>query len=127
MKQNGESKMNSNNNNKQFFISKIMLLVMSFGAVLAISLLLPFSTILAVIFGVSILRNIYSRRLMMKRMSHINVARGIFGATPSMFGSSNSNNSSSLKYYRISRGAQHKEVAACPKCDSKMKKVGFDD
>jgi rubrerythrin len=31
---------------------------------------------------------------------------------------------SSLKYYCMSCGTQHKDIE-CPKCGSKMKKVGF--
>jgi rubrerythrin len=62
---------------------------------------------------------------MMKRMSRMSGAAGMFSSTSSMFNSSsNSNNPSSLKYYCISCGAEHKE-AACPQCGSKMKKVGF--
>ena len=62
---------------------------------------------------------------MMKRISYTSEAAGMFGSTSSMFSSSssnsNSNNGSSLKYYCISCGAEHK------KAGSKMKKVGFDD
>lgn len=56
----------------------------------------------------------------MRRMSGPG-ATGIFGSMSPMF---SSNNSSSLKYYCISCGTQHKEIA-CPTCGSKMKKVGF--
>jgi hypothetical protein len=66
----------------------------------------------------------YRRRLMMKRMSHTSGAAEMFGSTPSMFSISNNTNVSSLKYYCISCEAEHKE-AVCPKCVSKMKKVGF--
>ncbi|MGC2425732.1 MAG: hypothetical protein WA421_01745 [Nitrososphaeraceae archaeon] len=55
-------------------------------------------------------------------MSRTSEAVGMFGSTPSMFSSSKSNNGSSLKYYCISCEAEHK---VCPKCVSKMKKVGF--
>ena len=61
---------------------------------------------------------------MMKGMSRTSGAVGMFGSTPSMFSSSKSNNGSSLKYYCINCEAEHKE-AVCPKCVSKMKKVGF--
>ncbi len=63
---------------------------------------------------------------MMKRMSDTSGAAEMFSSTPSMFNSSgnSNNNGSSLKYYCISCGAQHKE-AECPKCGSKVKKVGF--
>ena len=69
---------------------------------------------------------------MMKRISYTTEAAGMFGSISSMFtrssssSSSNSNNGSSLKYYCIRCGVEHKE-AVYPKCASKMKKVGFDD
>lgn len=56
----------------------------------------------------------------MRRMSGSGTT-GKFGSMSSMF---SSNDSSSLKYYCISCGTQHKEIA-CPSCGSKMKKVGF--
>jgi hypothetical protein len=39
-------------------------------------------------------------------------------------GGGNNNNDSKLKYYCMSRGAQHKQVE-CPRCGSKMKRIGF--
>jgi len=60
------------------------------------------------IFGVFILFNIYLRRIMMKRMG----------------GGGGNNNDSKLKYYCMSCEAQHKQ-AECPKCGSKMKRIGF--
>ena len=55
----------------------------------------------------------------MKRMGAAGgVGTGIFGS------SSNGNGGASLlKYYCMTCGTQHRE-AACPKCDSKMKRVG---
>ena len=79
---------------------------------LIISLLLPFPISLVVIIGVFILLNFYMGRRMTRR---IGVGRaGMFG---SMFGDN------SLNYYCMSCGTKHKE-AACPKCGSKMKRVG---
>ena len=54
------------------------------------------------------------RRIMLKRMNAIG------GSMSSML---NTSNGSSLKYYCMACGTQHKE-AACPKCGSKMKRVG---
>ena len=116
--------MGSNNNNKQFFINQIVWIGIYFGIILAISLLLPFPISLVAIFGVFILRNMYMRRSMMKRMSRTSGAAGMFGSMSSMFNSSNNDNGSSLKYYCISCETRHKK-AVCPKCGSKMKKVGF--
>jgi hypothetical protein len=87
----------------------------SFGISIAISLLLPFPISLAAIFGVFILLNFYMRKRMMRRMG----MGGTFGSmsSSSMFGDN------SLKYYCMSCGTKHK-LAACPKCGSKMKRVG---
>ncbi|MGA9152853.1 MAG: hypothetical protein WBZ36_19930 [Candidatus Nitrosopolaris sp.] len=48
---------------------------------------------------------------------------GIMGAAMfgSMFGASQ--NSSSLKYYCMSCGTEHRQIV-CPKCGSKMKRIG---
>lgn len=107
----------SANNNKQFLLNQIMWLGISFGISITISMLLPFPISLVVIIGVFILLNFYMRNRMMKRMGMGGV--GIFGSMSpsSMFGDN------SLKYYCMSCGTQHKQ-AACPKCGSKMKRVG---
>ncbi|MFL6346265.1 MAG: hypothetical protein ACJ71A_12600 [Nitrososphaeraceae archaeon] len=62
------------------------------------------------IIGVFILLSFYMRKRMMRRMG----AGGMFG---SMFGDN------SLNYYCMSCGTKHRE-AACPKCGSKMKRIG---
>jgi Zn finger protein HypA/HybF involved in hydrogenase expression len=87
----------------------------SFGISIAISLLLPFPISLITIIGVFILLNFYMRKRMMSRMGRGEL--GMFGSMSSMFGDN------SLKYYCMSCGTKHKE-AACPKCGSKMKRVG---
>jgi hypothetical protein len=83
---------------------------------ITISLLLPFPVSLVVIIGVFILLNFYIRKRMMRRMG-IGGAGGKFGSMSSMFGGN------SLNYYCMSCGTKHRE-AACPKCGSKMKRVG---
>jgi hypothetical protein len=87
--------------------------MMWFGISIAISLiisiLLPFPISLVTIIGVFILLNFYMRNRMIRRM-------GTGGGT-GMFGDN------SLNYYCMSCGTKHKE-AACPKCGSKMKRVG---
>jgi hypothetical protein len=76
---------------------------------IAISLLLPFPISLVTIIGVFILLNFYMRKRTMRRMG-IGGAGGMFG-------------DNSLNYYCMGCGTKHKE-AACPKCGSKMKRVG---
>ena len=101
-------------NNKKFLINQIMWLGLSLGISLAISLIIPFPISLVVIIGVFILLNFYMRKRMMGRMG-----AGMFGS----MSSSSAFGDNSLKYYCMSCGTKHKE-AACPKCGSKMKRVG---
>src|SRR5215467_4195336 len=104
------------NNNNQFLLNQLVWLGISFGISLTISFLLPFPISLGVIFGVFILLNMYMRRVILRRIN---------SAGDSMSSVLNtSNGSSSLKYYCMICGTPHKEVA-CPKCGSKMTRVGF--
>jgi hypothetical protein len=84
---------------------------------ITISILVPFPISLVTIIGVFILLNFYMRKRMMSRMGVRRGGAGMFGSMSSMFGDN------SLKYYCMSCGTKHKE-AACPKCGSKMKRVG---
>ncbi|MGC2427929.1 MAG: hypothetical protein WA421_12910 [Nitrososphaeraceae archaeon] len=105
-------------NNRQFLVSQIIWMGVSIGISLTISMLVPFPISLVAIIGVFILLNFYMRKRMMSRMG-MKGGLGMFGSlsSSSMLGDS------SLKYYCISCGTQHKQ-AACPKCGSKMKRVG---
>jgi hypothetical protein len=99
-----------------------MWLGMSLGISIALSLLLPFPISLVTTIGVFILISFYMRKRMMQRT-------GMGGGRVGMFGSMSSSSSSiygdnSLKYYCLSCETQHKQVE-CPKCGSKMKKVGL--
>jgi hypothetical protein len=92
----------------------------SFGISIAISMLVPFPVSLLAIIGIFILLNFYMRNRMLRKMG-----MGIGG----MFGSISSSSSSmfgdsSVKYYCMSCGTQHKQTS-CPKCGSKMKKIGW--
>lgn len=105
-----------NSNNKLFLLNQLVWIGISFGISITISMIVPFPISLVAIFGVFIMLNMYMRRIMIKRMAGKEGA--MFG---SMFGGSQ--NSSSLKYYCMSCGTQHRQVE-CPKCGSKMKRVG---
>ena len=94
----------------------MMWLGISIAISIAISLLLPFPISLVVIIGVFILLNLYMRKRMMRRIRG-GGAGGMFGQMSSMFGDN------SLKYYCMSCGTKHNQ-AACPKCGSKIKRVG---
>jgi hypothetical protein len=106
-------------NNKQFLFNQIIWMGISIGISLAISVILPFPISLLAIIGIFILLNYYMRKRMMRRMGMGGGGIGMFGSMSpsSMFGDS------SLKYYCMSCGTQHKQ-ATCPKCGSKMKRVG---
>ena len=87
----------------------------SIGISLTISMLVPFPFSLVAIIGIFILLNFYMRKRMMSRIGGRGI--GMFGSMSSMF------EDNSLNYYCMGCGTKHKE-AACPKCGSKMKRVG---
>jgi hypothetical protein len=95
-------------------MNQMMWFGISIAISLIISILLPFPLSLVTIVGVFILLSFYIRKRMIRRMGLGGAAGGMFG---SMFGDN------SLNYYCMSCGTKHKE-AACPKCGSKMKRVG---
>ncbi|HKG29908.1 MAG TPA: hypothetical protein VKA91_01450 [Nitrososphaeraceae archaeon] len=97
-------------NNRQFLLQQLMWIAIYFAISLAISIIIPFPFSLVAIIGVVLLLSFYVRKRMMKR---VGFGMGNF----SMFGSS------SINYYCMSCGTKHNEVA-CPKCGSKMKRVG---
>jgi hypothetical protein len=94
-------------------ISQLVWLGIWLAISLGISMILPFHISLVVIMGFFILLNMYMRKTIMKRMD---VGAGIFPC-------GNVTGGTSLKYYCISCGTQHRE-ASCLKCGSKMKRVG---
>jgi hypothetical protein len=99
-------------------MNQMMWFAISIAISLTISILLPFPISLVTIIGVLILLNFYMRRRMMRRMGiGRGGAGGMFGSMSSMFGDN------SLNYYCMSCETKHKETA-CPKCGSKMKRVG---
>ena len=99
-------------NNKQFLMNQMIWIGISIGISLTISMLVPFPVSLVAIIGIFILLNFYMRKRMMRKMGG-----GMFGSMSSIFGEN------SLKYYCMSCGTKHRE-AACPKCGSKMKRIG---
>ena len=73
----------------------------------------PSPVSLVVIVGIFVLLIMYMRKKMIKKMD-TGIGGGIFGSGVG---------SDKLKYYCMNCGAQHNQVA-CPKCGSKMKRVG---
>ncbi|HYA83645.1 MAG TPA: hypothetical protein VEH06_09390 [Candidatus Bathyarchaeia archaeon] len=105
--------------NTQFLINQLVWIGISFGISIIISMLVPFPISLVVIVGTFLLLNFYLRRRMMARMGSLN-GTSIMGG---MFSPTTSYGSSALKYYCMSCGTQHKQIA-CPKCGSKMRSIG---
>jgi Zn finger protein HypA/HybF involved in hydrogenase expression len=83
------------------------------GISIAVSIVLPFPISLVAIIGIFVFLSMYMRKIMMKRTG-AGKGLGIFNA---------SLGSGKLKYYCMTCGAQHNQLA-CPKCGSKMKRVG---
>jgi hypothetical protein len=96
-------------NNKQFLMQQLLWIGISLGISVVVSILVPFPLSLPIIIGLFILLSFYMRKRAMRKM-------GMSGAT--MFGSNNS-----INYYCMSCGTKHND-AACPRCGSKMKRVG---
>ena len=105
--------------NKQFQINQLVWLGISFSISITISMLIPFPISLVVIVGTFLLLNFYPRRRMMARMGSLN-ATTIMGG---MFSPTAAYSSTPLKYYCMNCATQHKQVA-CPKCASKMRRIG---
>jgi hypothetical protein len=84
----------------------------------AISFIVPFPYSFIAIIGTLLLLSYFVRRRQFGRI-------GLFGSS-SMFGGSGYRTSSSncsLNYYCMNCGRKHNQ-SACPKCGSKMKRVG---
>ena len=99
---------------------------LSLAISLAISFILPFPWSLAVIIGLFLLLDFYLIRKANRRMRNGHSENSVFDSLSSLFSSDDDNRATSkgaLKYYCISCGVQHKQVS-CPKCDSKLKKIG---
>jgi hypothetical protein len=106
-------------NDKQFLIYQLkwLSIYMSIGAVIA--LVLPFPVSLLVALGAFVLLNFIRTRRMLKRAG-VDI-KGLFRSLSST--SMGGGQYSPVKYYCMSCGKEHKEIA-CPNCGSKMKRVG---
>ena len=109
------------NNNRHFLIYtlKWMSIYIAIGFIAA--LLLPFPASLIGAIGGFMLLNFLRTRLMLKRKG-ISM-RGLFGSLRSSDLGPSMQGYNLIKYYCMSCGNEHREIA-CPKCGSKMKRVG---
>lgn len=99
-------------NNRDFLSQQLMWIGIYVAISLGISFIVPFPYSLPLIIGVVILLSFYVRRRMFRRMgmSGTSMFRG--------FGSS-----SLVNYYCMNCNTKHNQMA-CPKCGSKMKRIG---
>jgi hypothetical protein len=93
-------------NNRPFLYEQLKWIAIYIAIALAISFVVPFPFSLIAVIGAVILLSFVRKRFLGKM--------GLSGS--SMFGGFN-------KYYCMNCGAQHNDLA-CPKCGSKMKRVG---
>ena len=100
--------------NKEFLTQQLLWIVISIGISITISMFVPFPLSWVVIIGVFLVLSFYMRYRMMKKMGS---AGGMFGSLSSPF------SGNSVNYYCMSCGTKHRE-ASCPRCGSKMKRVG---
>ena len=92
---------------------------------IAISFILPFPWSLGAVIGIFFLLDFNLIRKASRRMRNGYSEDSVFDSLLSLFNSVRGRmaNNPSLKYCCINCGAQHKQIS-CPKCDSKMKRVG---
>lgn len=120
-------------NNKEFFLHQLKWLVVFMVIGFAIIWLFTFPTDLVLLTVLFVLMSIYNRRRMLKRLGLLktNDVKGVKGFFKSLFQPStssslfggDSSSGSQVKYFCMSCGNEHKEIS-CPKCGSKMKRVG---
>jgi len=115
---------------KRLLLHQIKWLAVFMAVGFAIIWLFTFPIDLVLLIILFVLMSVYNRRNMLKRLglletSHVKGVKGFFKSlfrTPSsssIFGGS----SSQIRYFCMSCGNEHRGIS-CPKCGSKMKRVG---
>jgi hypothetical protein len=118
-------------NNREFFLYQLKWLAVYITAGFVIIWIFTFPIDLVLLIVVFISINVYRRMTLLKKLGFLDErsVKGLKGffkslfqspTSSSMYGGSNNN---PIKYYCMSCGNEHKEIA-CPKCGSKMKRVG---
>src|SRR5678815_5468007 len=100
--------------NKEFLTQQLLWIVNSIGSSITIPMSVPYPLPWVINIGVFLVLSFYMRYRMMKKMGS---GGGIFGSLSSPF------SGNSVNYYCMSCGTKHRE-ASCPRCGSKMKRVG---
>jgi hypothetical protein len=109
--------MNIDDDSKRFIFRRLKWSIIYVGIGVVLVWVLPFPYDLASVLGLFVLINFLRGRSILKRYGGTGGIRDLFGSL-----SANSQ-SSPLKYYCMSCGKEHREIA-CPNCGSKMKRVG---
>jgi hypothetical protein len=110
----------AHNGDKHFLLYQLKWMGIYVGIGFVVSLVLPFPVSLVGALGAFLFLNFIRTRRILKR-SGIDM-KGLFRSFSSA-SSSSMYGYSPLKYYCMSCGKEHKEIA-CPQCGSKMKRVG---
>ena len=110
--------MNGDDDTKRFIINRLKWLGIFMSISFILLFLLPYPYDFISVLGLLILVNFLRVRSVMKRYGGMGRIKDLFRST-----SSDSNQYSRVKYYCMSCGKEHNDVA-CPSCGSKMKKVG---
>ena len=113
--------MNWDNETKRFIIHRLKWPGLYFGIGLVLIILLSYPYDFISVAALFILINFLRGRSILKRYGGTGGIRDLFGSLSSSM--SSNNQSGSLKYYCMSCGKEHREIA-CPICGSKMKRVG---
>ena len=108
-------------NDKQFLLNQLKWMGVYIAIGVGIALVLPFPISLAGALGAILLLNYIRARRMLKRAGMKNMKE--FFKSLSASSSSTYGGYSPIKYYCMSCGKEHKEIA-CPNCGSKMKRAG---
>lgn len=107
-------------NDKQFLLNQLKWMGVYIAIGVGIALVLPFPISLAGALGAFLLLNYIRARRMLKRAGMKNMKEFFKSLSAS---SSTYGGYSPIKYYCMSCGKEHKEIA-CPNCGSKMKRAG---
>jgi hypothetical protein len=115
--------MNIDDNTKRFLYHRVKWLGIYMGISFLLLFLLPFPydffSVLSLLVLVNYLR---ARRDIIKRHGGIDRIKDIFGSVSPLKADDN-RQYRPLKYYCMNCGNEHKDIT-CPKCGSKMKRIG---
>ena len=120
-------------NKKQLFLDQLKWMAIYLGITFVIMILLPFPVDLGIALTAFLLLSMYRRKLLLRKLGIESSSKGSSIDTKNIknffksisFKDSHSTNydHAQIKYYCMRCGNEHKEIS-CPKCGSKMKRIG---